>query len=207
MSVSLKIKQTKSNHAKINDFLTVIVLLLGLYLVIMPLWPQIAFWFKKEPQITSYFNSEGNNNNSDNKDNPTNKITGNKLIIPQMKLEADINEGAYVSTLSKGAWRRPNTSSPDKGGNTVIVGHRFVYSSTAIFYHLDKLNTGDEFIASWDGKIYKYRVRETKVVSPEKIQIENNTDEPILTLYTCTPMWTSKDRLVVISDLIEVKEQ
>jgi sortase A len=207
MSVSLQIKQTKSIHAKLNDLLTVIVLLLGLYLVIMPLWPQIAFWLKKEPSINSYLAISEEKSEDGNNEAPSNKINGNKLIIPQMKLEADINEGSNVNTLSKGAWRRPNTSTPDKGGNTVIVGHRFVYSSTAIFYHLDKLKTGDEFIATWDGKIYKYRVSETKVVSPYKIQIENNTDKPILTLYTCTPMWTSKDRLVVISDLIEVKGQ
>ncbi len=205
MSVSLQIKQINKNHSRINDFLTVIALLLGLYLVIMPLWPQIAFLFKKEPQINSYFSTDDEKENKI--DSPSNEIKGNKLIIPQMKLEADINEGSGVNTLSKGTWRRPNTSSPDKGGNTVIVGHRFVYSSTAIFYHLDKLKKDDEFIASWDGKIYKYRVREINTLTPDKVQIENNTEDPILTLYTCTPMWTSKNRLVVISDLIEVKEQ
>ena len=207
MSVSFQIKQTKSYHSRLNDALTVLVILLGFYLVITPLWPQIYFWFKKEPSLNSYLYSEDNTNNNSTDNKTEDELNGNKLVIPQMKLMADINEGSGINTLSKGAWRRPNTSSPDKGGNTVIVGHRFVYSSTAIFYHLDKLKINDEFIASWDGKIYKYRVRETKVVTPDKIQIESNTEEPILTLYTCTPMWTSRDRLVVISDLVEVKNK
>lgn len=102
----------------------------------------------------------------------------------------------------KGIWRRPNTSSPDKAGNTVLVAHRFTYNGPAVFYHLDLMKKGHRFAVFWDGKEYDYEVIETKIVEPTAIEIENNTKEPIMTLYTCTPMWTAKQRLVIVSKLI-----
>ncbi len=201
MSVSLEIKQPDQKLSKFNNFLTVVVVLLGIYLIAMPLLPKIAFWLKQktgQTPTTVVYSSDPDPSNG------TKPIpSDNRLVIPQMGLDATVNEGAYASTLSKGVWHRPKSSSPDKGGNTVLVGHRFTYRSSAIFYHLDKLKKGDEFALFWSGKEYRYRVRDIQVVAPTQIQIENNTTEPILTLYTCTPMWTSKQRLVVISDLIK----
>ena len=42
-------------------------------------------------------------------------------------------------------------------------------------------------------------------IDPEtdQIEIENNTNESILTLYTCFPLWTSVKRLVVRAKLID----
>ncbi len=40
---------------------------------------------------------------------------------------------------------------------------------------------------------------ETKIVEPTQLEIEAPTKEHILTLYTCTPMGTSKQRLVKIA--------
>ena len=40
------------------------------------------------------------------------------------------------------------------------------------------------------------------VVDPTQIEIEAPTDDPILTLYTCTPVWTAAQRLIVRSKLV-----
>lgn len=182
---------------RFNNVLTILVFGLGLYLILMPLWPQINFWLTKRDNQNPY-QSSLNQNNSDKKAIPTE----NKLVIPQMGLDATVYEGKYASTLSKGIWHRPRTSTPDKGGNTVLVAHRFTYRSPAIFYHLDKVKVDDVFSLYWGGKEYVYKVREVKIVEPTAIEVEDSTDEPVLTLYTCTPMWTAKQRLVVVSDLI-----
>jgi sortase A len=49
----------------------------------------------------------------------------------------------------------------------------------------------------WEGKPYRYMVKNILVVSPSQINIEEPTGENILTLYTCTPLWSAKDRLVI----------
>lgn len=182
-----------------NDFLSVIVIGLGIYLIAMPLLPQLTFWINSKRGKISDTLIYSDNNEPGSKPIPQD----NRLVIPQIGLDEPVNEGKYADVLKKGVWRRPQTSTPDKNSNTVIVGHRFTYNDPAVFYHLDKIKTGDKFGLYWQGKEYIYQITETKIVEPHQIEIEQATEDPILTLYTCTPMWTSKQRLVVIAKLIE----
>ena len=118
-------------------------------------------------------------------------------MTSSLGMEETINEGNSIATLRKGVWRLPHTSTPDKGGNTVLVGHRFTYSGQAVFYHLDKVKQGDRITIVWKGKLYSYEVKTIKVVPPTEVSVEANTKEPMLTIYTCTPLLTAKDRLVI----------
>lgn len=103
-----------------------------------------------------------------------------------------------------GSWHIPGTSSPDKGGNTVIAGHRYTYSGSGIFYHLDKVRVGDPIYIYWQHKRYSYTVKSIHVVAPTDVAIEAPTKRAQLTLYTCTPMWTFSHRLVVVAVLTGV---
>jgi sortase (surface protein transpeptidase) len=53
----------------------------------------------------------------------TNQI--NTLQVASMRVDSRIWEGATTATLSNGLWRIPGSSTPDKGGNTVIAAHRW----------------------------------------------------------------------------------
>ncbi|MFA6392278.1 MAG: class E sortase [Patescibacteria group bacterium] len=130
--------------------------------------------------------------------------TGNRLIIPKIGVNAKVVEGENDQALLRGAWRMPQTSTPDKGGNTVITGHRFRFRppNNTTFYLLDKLEQGDKIAVVWEGKEYYYRVIEIKVVTPDQTEVINPSSDPILTIFTCTPLFTSQKRLVVISELI-----
>lgn len=126
----------------------------------------------------------------------------NRLIIPAMLLSVPINEGPDMKALRTGPWRRPNGSTPDHGGNTVIVGHRFTYTNPrGAFYYLDKVHAGDEIGIYWRGNRFLYKVSGTKVVSADDTTIERQTKGTQLTLYTCTPLWLPKNRLVVTAML------
>ncbi len=117
-----------------------------------------------------------------------------------MLLDTGFFAGPDARTLNKGPWLRPQGSTPDKGGNTVIAAHRFTYSDReGDFYHLDKVRPGDEVGLFWKGVKYLYSVQAVKVVGPDAVEIEAPTDQPQLTLYTCTPLWLPKDRLVIIA--------
>jgi sortase A len=122
----------------------------------------------------------------------------NRLIIPAMLLNIPINEGKDLNALRTGPWRRPNGSTPAQGGNTIIVGHRFTYTNPrGSFYYLNKLQLNDEVGIFWQGKRYVYKVSNIQVVPPTDTAIELASSDTRLTLYTCTPLWLPKDRLVV----------
>ena len=130
-----------------------------------------------------------------------NRTTENRLVIPSIYLDTKINEGSTYDALLSGAWRRPATSTPELGGNTVLAGHRFTYQGASIFYNLDKVRIGDEIGVTYNGKLYKYKVREVVITTPSNTDIEAPKNETILTLYTCTPLWTTEKRLVIIAEM------
>lgn len=87
-----------------------------------------------------------------------------------------------------------------------MVGHRFSYKKpeAATFYSLDLVKKQDMIYVVYRKKIYHYRVETIRVVTPDAISVERPTKKPILTLYTCAPIWSTSYRLVVQAALIEV---
>ena len=128
----------------------------------------------------------------------------NTLVVPQMGVRGKIYEGQTEKSLLKGLWRMPMTSDDPASGNMVVTAHRYLRRppDPNTFYLLDKLKVGDEFYMYWEGKRYDYKVREIKIVDPDQIDILYNTPNPQITLFSCTPLFTSAQRLVVIADLV-----
>ena len=170
-------------------------------MVVAPALPRAALWWAKRTDKTQGYKYVGDaakkaGVSSSLKNTPTD----NRLVIPSIQLDQPIKESKSISTISNGgAWRRPATSSPDHGGNTVVVGHRFTYLGKSTFTNLPDVKVGDVVVVFWNGKEIDYTVTATKVVEPNDRSIENQTNDQQLTLYTCTPMWTSKQRFVVIA--------
>lgn len=185
-----------------NDLISVVIFCLAIYIIVTPFLPEIRLkldqWLHGDNQLV-YQSALAEGNNQDLLPIPE----VNTLVIPKIGVNGEVYEGADASTLELGIWRRPNTSTPDQGSNTVIVAHRFMYTSgPKTFYHLDKIEDGDKIQVYWQGQEYIYQVYETEVVPPTAVEVEDPTNDPILTLYTCTPLWTAKDRLVVRAKLI-----
>jgi LPXTG-site transpeptidase (sortase) family protein len=128
------------------------------------------------------------------------------LSIPVLNLNEKLYFGGE-EMLDQGVWMKfADRSNPEKGGNTVIVGHRFnmglapgMTKRKSPFYHIDKLEVGDSIYVSWLGKQYEYKVAEIKTVSPYAVEVEVDTEEPQLTLYTCTLGGAYDGRHVIIA--------
>ncbi len=129
----------------------------------------------------------------------------NQVIVPSMLLDQPIYEGPVsqqYKVLNKGIWRFSSSSTPDKGGNTVLIGHRFTYTNPrGVFYFLNKVKVGDSIGIIWQNKQYSYKVVSISEVPPTNTAIEANSKQAKLTLFTCTPLWLPKDRLVVVANL------
>jgi sortase A len=176
-----------------------VLLAVAAYLIFAPLYPEVEFQVRDKLNIRykslDFIESEDGDYDVD--------LDGNFLIIPQIGVNINIVEGQNESVLSQGAWRRPNSSTPDKGGNTVITGHRFHYipPNNKTFYNLDKLQEGSKIFVYWKGERYIYTVYDVFLVKPERLDIEGPREGNILTLYTCHPLWTADKRLVILSVL------
>jgi sortase A len=205
-----------SEHAwrKINIGLLAAIILVNLYTILLPTIPALRYRWeagrnreKVTASVQQYVKQTAQNTPTTT---PTEDMSGNRLIIPRMLMNTKIVEGPTSNpygNLKKGAWRLPFSSTPDKGGNTVIAGHRFTYTEArSIFYYLDKLQIGDQIGVEWNGTMHTYKVVSTEVVSPTDVSVQAATDDDRLTLYTCTPLWNPKNRLVVIAKPIGATE-
>lgn len=127
------------------------------------------------------------------------------LKIPRIDVNVIVVEGVRLSDLSYGPGRYPQTSRIGAQGTTAIAGHRTGWGSP--FLNVDRLRTGDEITLELPGgTTFRYRVSGTRVVSPGASWVlRGNPDSRAqrqLTLTTCTPKFTSRDRLIIWADLI-----
>jgi LPXTG-site transpeptidase (sortase) family protein len=175
----------------------------AVYLIAAPYTPSVWFYFHP-PKVIAQTTTLQNISPPDAATNPSFAYYGkNILTISSIGVQSEILEGVNEETLEHGLWRRPNTSTPALGGNTVIAAHRYKYTTGSnTFYNLDKVAVGDQIFLTWQGKNYTYEVYSTKIVSSTETSIEGKTESPILTLYTCTPLWSSTNRLVVQARLL-----
>lgn len=129
----------------------------------------------------------------------------NRIVIPRIGVDMPILEGADQRVLDRGGiWRIPETSTPVAGGNVVLSGHRWQYlpPSSMTLYLLDKVQDGDVVIVYWQGKEYDYRITGRETVRPEQVEILAPTEGPRLTIFTCTPIYSTRFRLVLYGQLI-----
>ncbi len=126
--------------------------------------------------------------------------TVNTLLIPSQRVLIDITEGEYEDDKDYlKTWRRTHTNTPDKGGNTVIVGHRYKNKPEYPLFYIDEIKKDDMITIYWEGEQYDYKVYNTFEVDLFDISVEDPTDEDILTLYACD--WSGKNRLIVQAEL------
>ena len=114
-------------------------------------------------------------------------------------------EGVTREALTRGPGHYPGTALPGERGNFAVAGHRTTYG--APFFNLDQLESGDEIHATGrDGVRHVYRVLEEQIVAPTEgwvlAQDPLDRDQPMLTLTTCHPRFSARQRLIVFAELV-----
>lgn len=138
-----------------------------------------------------------------------------RLIIPKLNVDVPISFGVPLSdvmaAMTNGVahYRIAGASAyPGEVGNFVITGHSAgdVYSSNQykyIFSGLERLQDGDLIYVNYNSVRYTYRVIRKQVIDPSNVAaLVIDTDKPLLTLVTCTPLGTSRNRLLVTAEQI-----
>ncbi len=126
-----------------------------------------------------------------------------KLIVPSIGLESVLIQGAGTSDLREGPGHWPETPLPGLGGNFVVSGHRTTYG--APFFKLDKVIEGDEIQVLMPYVAAQYRVTETMIVAPDEVEVVAQRGLEEISLATCHPIYSARQRLVVKAELVGFK--
>lgn len=138
-----------------------------------------------------------------------------RLIIPKLNIDVpvafNISTDDVMEAMNHGVaqFAIPGANAlPGQIGNLVISGHSAgdIYSSNPykfIFSGLERLNVGDLIYVNYESVRYTYQMTGSQVVEPTDIAaLIYTTDKPILTLITCTPLGTSRYRLLISAEQI-----
>lgn len=122
--------------------------------------------------------------------------------IPTSEIDAAMNQGVAQFSI-------PGANAlPGQIGNLVISGHSAgdIYSSNPykfIFSGLERLEVGDTIYINYESVRYTYQMTGREVVEPSDVDaLIYETDRPMLTLITCTPLGTSRYRLLISAEQI-----
>lgn len=122
-----------------------------------------------------------------------------RLVIDKLGVDEVIFEGVDRTTLKKGPGHMPWTPLPGQPGNAVLSGHRTTYGRP--FYDLDALGEGDQIMVETVLGRHVYVVRESIIVVPTDVWVTEVRPGAWLTLTTCHPRFSAKQRLVVFAEL------
>jgi sortase A len=130
-----------------------------------------------------------------------------RLRIPKLGVNVIVVEGISGNALRAGAGHYPDTPLPGELGNVAIAGHRTGFGEP--FRHLERMRKGDRIILETPIGRYVYEVTgpfdghaNPWITGPKDWTVLTSGIGAELTLTTCDPPHTSKNRMIVRAALV-----
>ncbi len=123
-----------------------------------------------------------------------------RLRIRRIGLSEVWVQSTEAAALRKAPGHYAGTALPGQRGTVGIAGHRTTYG--APFRKLNELDPGDRIEVSMPYGAYDYAVERTRIVSPEEAEVLRTARSDRLVLTACHPLWSAKQRIVVIARLV-----
>lgn len=124
-----------------------------------------------------------------------------KIVIPRLDMERVVLEGTGREVLRRAPAHAPGTVLPGGAGNSVIRGHRLLWSGP--FRDLDQLGLGSEIhVQTLEGTAV-YLVAGIFRQDGNRIDMFEDTSLPYLTLVTSDPPLRADGTLIVRAALVE----
>jgi LPXTG-site transpeptidase (sortase) family protein len=119
-----------------------------------------------------------------------------RIVVPKYDIDLSIVEAPVVN----GYWELSETTAshgvgsanPGQLGNTVIFAH----AKEKLFLPIRDIKKDDIIYVLTKDRWYRYKVTQSKLVTPDQIEEISQTDDEKLTLFTCSGFLDSK-RLIV----------
>jgi sortase A len=145
---------------------------------------------------------------------PSEPTTGGAFaLIAVPRFGADwvrpVIEGTGLPVLAQGVGHYDGTAAPGAVGNFAVAGHRTTHGRP--FDDIDALRTGDRVVVETREHVYVYEVTGHEVVAPTDVDVIAPTPdrpgvaptEATMTLTSCHPRYTARQRYVVHARLTE----
>lgn len=141
-----------------------------------------------------------------------------RVVIPSLKINTAVVSKPYselswdLTTLGQDVALLGNIPNQTSANNVVMAGHVTVRDgSNGPFRYLWKLVPGDQILLEEGNLTYTYTVREQVLVYPDESSVLEDTQDPQLTLITCTT-WDEETksylrRRVIIAELESVENK
>ncbi len=130
-----------------------------------------------------------------------------RLVVPSLAIDTIIVEGTSLKALAAGAGHYRGTPLPGNPGNVAIAGHRTMNGKP--FSQLDRLKPGDIVVLFTPFAKHTYKVTppfgghpNPWITRPDDWTVVAPSNESVLTLTTCHPRGSSRERLVARAELI-----
>lgn len=137
------------------------------------------------------------------------------LIIPKIAVRTEVlinvdpnKEEEYNEILNNKAAHAAGSSFPGQKGLIYLFGHstNSIFNKNffnPVFYSVKNLEKGDELALLYQGKLYKYRINDKKIVEADDLSsLQVPPDKETLILQACWPPGTSWKRLLLIASPI-----
>ena len=135
------------------------------------------------------------------------------LYVPRLRENVwatPILHGVDDAQLDVGIGHFPTAPLPGELGNFSLAGHRMTHGKP--FTDIDKLAEGDEVIVETKDSYFVYTLKVDRIVNPTDVWVLDDqpvpeisgTNKGIITLVTCTPKWSTKQRWIWWGELTSV---
>jgi sortase A len=111
-----------------------------------------------------------------------------------------VYEGVDRQTLASGPGHMPTTPLPGQPGNAALSGHRTTHGRP--FFDFDRLALGDRVEVETSIGTHVYEIREFAVVLPTDVWVVDPRPGGWLTMTTCEPKFSARQRLVVWAEMV-----
>lgn len=201
----------------VKRYLDKILILLGGIIILIAVLMKISTKYEQKKLVDDYKEYVSNMQNEDLIFNERKQEEGSKvgtnqkqanddiigiLYIPKIDLSVAIKEGVDNETLKYSVGHFNETAMPGQVGNFCVIGHRS-YAYGEFFNRLDEIKKNDCITIESKGNAFKYKVTDIFVVTPDEVSVLNPTEDPEITLITCTPIRVGSHRLIIKGALME----
>ncbi|HEY6628103.1 MAG TPA: sortase [Acidimicrobiia bacterium] len=153
------------------------------------------------PQIQAVESQEGAPIEFHPEDEPEENTSFARLRVPKLALDVVVFEGVTHDALAQGPGHMPDTPLPGQPGNAVISGHRTTHGRP--FFYFDLLRPGDRIEVETSIGTHVYEVRESFIVAPTDVWVADDKAGGWLTLTTCNPRFSARERLIISAEMVE----
>jgi sortase A len=124
-----------------------------------------------------------------------------EIVIKKIGVDWIFREGVQLADLAQGPGHYPGTPLPGQIGDAAIAGHRTTHG--APFRHVDALAPGDRIQIRTFAGSYTYIVyKQPFAVDPTDYGVVANTPDAELTLTSCNPPYSARQRIVIKAKLV-----